>query len=115
MTLLRLNGLFIPLRVTTESNDSSRVVKRREHSGQDRRRRIAWPSSTSRESMTRESGYRQNGHRMWTLPPARDRRSTRPVDRLLTALWMVLWFLMRTDVPAPICLTMWIAVCTTGG
>jgi hypothetical protein len=38
-----------------------------------------------------------------------------PVDQLLTALWMVLWFLMRTDVPAPICLTMWIAVCTTGG
>ena len=55
-TLLRLNGSVTPLRLTTDSNDPSTVVNRREHSGQDRRRRIAWPSSTSRESMTRESG-----------------------------------------------------------
>ena len=64
MTLVRLNGSVTPLRLTTASIASSTVVKRRAHSGQDRRRRIAWPSSTSRESMTRESGCRQNGHRI---------------------------------------------------
>jgi hypothetical protein len=30
-------------------------------------------------------------------------------------MWMVLRFLVRTDVPEPNCLTVWIAVCTTGG
>ena len=34
------------------------------HSGQDRRRRMIWPSSASRESTTRESACRQYGHRM---------------------------------------------------
>src|SRR5205807_1179390 len=47
----------------------STVVKRRPHSGQERRRRIAAPSSASRESTTRESGCRQNGQ--CTLAPFR--------------------------------------------
>jgi len=37
------------------------VVKRRPHSGQARRRRIAVPSSVVRESMTLLSVCRQNG------------------------------------------------------
>src|ERR1700710_203947 len=42
---------------------SSTVVKRRPHSWQLRRRRMTWPSSCSRESTTRESGWRQYGQR----------------------------------------------------
>jgi hypothetical protein len=37
------------------------VVKRRPQAGQDRRRRIAAPSSAVRLSMTRLSGFRQYG------------------------------------------------------
>src|SRR6476659_3712744 len=47
ITLLRLNGSVTPLRLTTDSKEPSRVLNRRPHSGQERRRRIAWPSSTS--------------------------------------------------------------------
>jgi hypothetical protein len=36
-------------------------VKRRPHSGHCRRRRMLEPSSVARESMTRESVWRQNG------------------------------------------------------
>ena len=52
----RLNGSVTPLRLMTASVASSTVVKRRPHSGQERRRRMTWPSSCSRESTTRESG-----------------------------------------------------------
>jgi hypothetical protein len=37
------------------------VVNRRPHSGQDLRRRIAVPSSATLLSITRLSGWRQNG------------------------------------------------------
>ena len=64
MTFSRLNGSVTPERFTTASTASSTVVNRRPHAVHDRRRRIAWPSSTSRESTTRESACRQNGHRI---------------------------------------------------
>jgi hypothetical protein len=55
MTFVRLNGSVTPLRLTMASTASSTVVNRLPHSGQERRRRINWPSSASRESTTRES------------------------------------------------------------
>ena len=96
MIFVRLNGSVTPLRLTTASTASSTVVNRLPHSGQDRRRRISWPSSASRESTTRESACRQYGHRI-ARPPCRDachaghaaptaaghaqrRRRPRPVD-----------------------------------
>src|SRR5918912_1229667 len=63
MTLLRSKGSLTPLRLTTARTGSSTVVKRRPHTGQDRRRRVVAPSSVSRESMTRLSGLWQNGQR----------------------------------------------------
>ena len=65
-TFSRLNGSVTPLRFTTASTASSTVVNRRPHAAQERRRRMAWPSSTSRESMTRLSPCRQNGQRTVT-------------------------------------------------
>lgn len=64
MIFVRLNGSVTPLRLTTASTASSTVVNRLPHSGQDRRRRMSWPSSASRESTTRESACRQYGHRI---------------------------------------------------
>src|SRR5215212_527328 len=68
MILVRLNGSVTPLRLTMASTASSTVVNRLPHSGHERRRRINWPSSASRESTTRESACRQYGHRMTDLP-----------------------------------------------
>jgi len=68
ITFWRLNGSVTPLRLMTATMACSTVVKRRPHSWQLRRRRMAWPSSCSRESTTRESGWRQYGHRI-ALPP----------------------------------------------
>ena len=59
ITLARLNGSVTPLRLITASVASSTVVNRRPQAWQDRRRRMTWPSSTSRESTTRESAWRQ--------------------------------------------------------
>jgi hypothetical protein len=56
MTFSLLKGSVTPLRLTTANTAVSTVVKRRPHSGHDRRRLMAWPSSVSRESITRESG-----------------------------------------------------------
>src|SRR6185437_15182413 len=56
-----LNGSVTPLRFATIRITVSCVVNLRPHSGQDRRRRIAAPSSAVRLSMTRLSGYRQYG------------------------------------------------------
>ena len=53
------------------------TVAERAHSGQTRRRRMSLPSSASRESTTRESGWRQYGHRMLIPPKVRDS----PADR----------------------------------
>src|SRR5882757_9027067 len=69
MTFSRLNGSVTPERLTTASTASSTVVNRRLQCEHDRRRRMAWPSSTSRESTTRESELRQNGHRTGLIPP----------------------------------------------
>src|SRR5262245_59409891 len=66
--LARLNGSVTPLRLTTARTASSTVVKRRPHSGQERRRRMIWPSSASRESTTRESACRQYGQRIGGPP-----------------------------------------------
>ena len=68
MTLVRSKGSLTPLRLTTASTGSSTVVKRRPHAAQDLLRRVAWPSSTSRESITRQSEWRQNGQRIGFLP-----------------------------------------------
>jgi hypothetical protein len=66
------------------------VVNRLPHSGQDRRRRISWPSSASRESTTRESAKRQYGHLtagLLVTGPGRTAapRSRRPATSLCTA------------------------------
>src|SRR5699024_4248417 len=63
-TLSRLNCSVTPERLTTASTIDSEVVNLLPHSEQERRRRIACPSSTSRESTTLESVCRQNGHHM---------------------------------------------------
>src|SRR5215216_66153 len=79
MILIRLKGSVTPLRLTTASTASSTVVNRLPHSGHDRRRRINWPSSASRESTTRESACRQYGHRTECPPVAgRPPRRRRP-------------------------------------
>ena len=65
-TLARLNGSVAPERLTTVRLAVSTVVNRRPHSGHWRRRRMLEPSSVARESMTRESVWRQNGQCMWT-------------------------------------------------
>src|SRR3954469_6311863 len=64
MIFVRLKGSVTPLRLTTARTASSTVVNRRPHSGHERRRRISWPSSASRESTTLESACRQYGQRM---------------------------------------------------
>jgi hypothetical protein len=56
MILSRVNGSVTPLRLATMRMTDSCVVNRRPHSGQDRRRRIAVPSSATRLSITRLSG-----------------------------------------------------------
>src|SRR5919112_1749629 len=66
-TLSRLNGSVTPDRFTTARTASSTVVNRRPHSEQDRRRRVACPSSTSRGSTTRESEWRQNRRHLQLL------------------------------------------------
>src|SRR5699024_440601 len=63
-TLSRLNSSVTPERLTTANTIDSEVVNLLPHSEHDRRRRIACPSSTSRESTTLESVCRQNGHHM---------------------------------------------------
>jgi hypothetical protein len=55
----RLNGSVTPLRLLTIRITVSWVVNRRPQPGQDRRRRMAAPSSAVRLSMTRLSGLRQ--------------------------------------------------------
>jgi hypothetical protein len=54
----------MPLRLITLRLAVSVVLNRRPHCGHCRLRRIARPSSLVRESMTRESGYRQKGQNM---------------------------------------------------
>jgi hypothetical protein len=63
----RSNGLRRPERLTIVSSRSctrSNVVKRPPHSGHERRRRIAAPSSEGRESFTWLSAWPQNGQRI---------------------------------------------------
>src|SRR5829696_9108599 len=61
ITLSRANGSTTPLRLTTVSCICSSVVNRRSQVGHWRRRRIALPSSATRESSTLESVCRQYG------------------------------------------------------
>jgi hypothetical protein len=51
-----VNGSVTPLRFATIKMTDSCVVNLRPHSGHDRLRRIAVPSSATRLSMTRLSG-----------------------------------------------------------
>src|SRR3954470_13106791 len=90
ITFARLNGSVVPERLRTASAVVSTVVKRRPHSGQARRRRIAAPSSCSRESTTRESGCRQNGQ--CTVRPLSPEPPTagRPCG-YVDGLWHNLW------------------------
>ena len=76
MTFSRLNGSITPDRLMTFRLAVSIVEKRPPHSGHWRRRRMLRPSSLVRESMTRESGWRQNGQCMAATDYAlSDRRS----------------------------------------
>jgi hypothetical protein len=59
--LSRVNGSVTPLRLPTMRITVSWVVNLRPHSGHDRRRRIAAPSSAVRLSMTRLSVRLQYG------------------------------------------------------
>src|SRR5699024_6552821 len=61
MILERLNGSVTPERFATMRRTFSCVVNLRSHTGQDLRRRMAAPSSAALLSITRVSGWRQNG------------------------------------------------------
>src|SRR5699024_12606474 len=61
MTLSRLNGSATHERLITLSEVVSNLVNRLSHDRHSRRRRIAEPSSSERESTTRDSSCRQNG------------------------------------------------------
>src|SRR6266545_1666627 len=91
MILLRLNGSVTPLRLTTARTGSSTVVNRLPHPGHARRRRISWPSSASRESTTRESAWRQYGHRIAPPPLGLRARRQRPGDHLGAVAVYELW------------------------
>src|SRR5690606_5760049 len=80
-TFSRLNCSVTPDRFTTASTTVSDVVNLRPHFEHARRRRIAWPSSTSRESTTRESSCLQNGHRMPRPPGPQRPRTSPPITR----------------------------------
>ena len=65
-SLPRSNGCRAPERLTTINGTSSirsKVVYRRPHPAHSRRRRMAAPSSATRESTTRSSSARHQGHR----------------------------------------------------
>src|SRR6185295_17083145 len=90
-SLSRSNGRRRPLRLMTTSSRSctrSKVVKRKLHDKQTRRRRIAAESSVGRESFTCVSREPQFGQRI--RPPLSERhreeptgpREARPDDRL---------------------------------
>ena len=68
IALSRVNGSVAPDRFTTTSCICSTVLNRLPHSGQERRRRIAPPSSATRLSRTRVSVLRQYGQCMSPLP-----------------------------------------------
>jgi len=76
MILSLVNGSVTPLRLATIKMTDSCVVNRRPHSGQDLRRRIAVPSSATRLSMTRLSGWRQNGQYTRSPPGVMSRAHT---------------------------------------
>src|ERR1700754_3225917 len=87
-TFSRLNGSVTPERLTTARTASSTVVNRRLHLAHERRRRMTWPSSTSRESTTRESEWRQNGQRIPVHPSWHSDAAARPPgDHLVDGRW----------------------------
>ena len=61
MTFSRLNGSAAPLRLIIERTEVSWVENREPQLVHSRRRRMEVPSSTGRESITRDSSFRQNG------------------------------------------------------
>jgi hypothetical protein len=67
-----VKGSVAPLRLPTIKITDSCVVNLRPHSGQERRRRIAAPSSAVRLSMTRLSGCLQNGQNTPSPPGGRN-------------------------------------------
>jgi hypothetical protein len=75
IALSRLNGSVAPERLLTINCICSTVEKRRSQAGQARRRRIALPSSATRESSTRVSVLRQCGQCMTRLLPGCGRAS----------------------------------------
>src|SRR5699024_3091001 len=69
ITLARLNGSATPERLITLSEVVSNVVNRLSHDRHSRRRRIAEPSSSERESTTPDSSCRQDGHFIVSTKP----------------------------------------------
>ena len=67
-TFSRLNDSVAPLRLMMLSRATSCVENLCPHSGHSRRRRICVPSSTGRESTTRESSCLQNGQIISACP-----------------------------------------------
>nr|CEL14827.1 hypothetical protein [Kibdelosporangium sp. MJ126-NF4]CTQ96542.1 hypothetical protein [Kibdelosporangium sp. MJ126-NF4] len=63
----------------------------------DRLRRITWPSSTSRESTTRESECRQNGHLI--ARPLFSRTVTRQHPCVTATAWLVIDLWMERGQP----------------
>ena len=61
MTFSRLKGSAAPLRLMIDRTAVSWVEKRAPQTVHSRRRRIVVPSSEGRESMTRDSSFRQKG------------------------------------------------------
>src|ERR1044072_6569928 len=87
-TFSRLNGSVTPERLTTARTASSTVVNRRLHLAHERRRGITCPSSSSRESTTRESEWRQNGQRIPVHPSWHASLPLRAARTLVIILWM---------------------------
>ncbi|CAJ64333.1 hypothetical protein FRAAL5701 [Frankia alni ACN14a] len=88
-------------------------MNRRPHDRQDRRRRIAEPSSASRLSTTRLSGCRQNGHRTRYASFVRSgadhpaRRDDEPgAGPRPSTGQAVLWTAARTSVES-LCINLW--------
>src|SRR4029453_10651797 len=103
MILVRLKGSVTPLRLTMASTASSTVVNRLPHSGHERRRRINWPSSASRESTTRESACRQYGQRTANLLQRSDHHAPGTPNRT-PAEWAGLWITCgELGDPTPTC------------